>query len=182
MHSARSLPPSFAILVLALSVVACDSNNPSLPSSMTPNQPENTLRIEGDGDPVNYPIKEATYNWMARDHGVEFTLQCKTADVPDQDNPPKLEVTIVLDEKPELKAGSKWLNQPGYIDRDPLYNMTNYYQYSHESFEDFSVVILNTKEDIISCHIKGIAGEYGGDPVSIFADFKRDESLKRGVW
>ncbi len=153
---------------------------------MSPLQPENKLRVARDGKDVLFPVSLAAYNWKRKKHGVEFTLKCQTTALSDKDYPPNLEVTIVLAEEPEIKVGSEWLNQPAYIDRDPLYNVTNYYEWAHEGIEKFSVNILRISGDTITCNISGyVSLNTTGDdprPVSIMAEFKRENSLSRGVW
>ena len=174
-----------AIACLLLAVVGCESrDDPN--ETMATTQPKNTLRVEREGTLVDFPLSEASYNWVRRPHGIELTFACRAAEHPDQDHPPKVEVTIVLSEEPEIRAGVEWLNQPAYIDRDPLYNLTNYYGWTHEGFEDFSVRILGVEGSSVTCKLDGyISLNTDSDdpqPVSIVADFERDESMKRGVW
>ena len=153
---------------------------------MTRSQPDNTLRVSRDGIDVLFPVSRAAYNWKLKKHGYEFTLTCQTVELPENDYPPNLEVTIVLPDEPNIEAGVEWLNQPAYIDKDPLYNVTNYYEWTHEGFEDFSLHILKVEEVSITCRLTGyISLNSSGDdptPVSILANFHRDASVERGVW
>lgn len=174
------LTVAFLLVMLCGCSKDLEQNSP-MPSS----QPENTLAVKRDGAVVNFPVSEAVYNWKREEHGVEFTLMCRTAELADQDYEPNLEVTIVLADEPNIKVGSEWLNQPAYVEKNPLYNLTNYYEWTHEGFEDFSVSIRHIDEDTITCHITGYVSlnTSGDDPtlVSIVARFKHDESVERGV-
>lgn len=148
-------------------------------------QPKNTLQIERKGKLVLFPVTRATYNWQREGHGVEFTLACEAGDLLGQDFPPKVEVTIVLDKEPKIEAGAQWNRQPAYIDKDPLYNLSNYYEWAHEGFENFSISILEAGNNKMLCRLTGYVSLNRSVDVpvlvSIVAEFLRDESLARSV-
>lgn len=148
-------------------------------------QPKNTLQVARDGKLVLFPVSQAAYNWKREGHGVEFTLACKAGEVSGQDFPPKVEVTIILDDEPKIEAGAQWNKQPAYIDKDPLYNLSNYYEWTHEGFEDFSVSIMEVGNNKMLCRLTGYVSLNRSVDVpvlvSIVAEFLRDESLARSV-
>ena len=174
----------FATCTLAV-LVGCDKA-PTGDAVMVTTQPPNTLKIARDGVDVFFPVTEAAFNWIVRPHGCEFTLICKTGELEGQDHNPKMEATIVLPAEPEIAVGSEWLDQPAYIEKDPLYNLTNYYEWTHEGFEDFSLRILEVSGSRLKCHLTGFVSLNPSGrnpvPVSILADFDRDQAVKRGVW
>jgi hypothetical protein len=133
---------------------------------------------------VTLPITKATYNFNIEDHGCEFTLVCSTEK--NREYNPELEVTIVLPEPPSIQAGDKWLNQPAYIDQHPLFNLTNYYEWTHEGFEDFSVEVQEITEDTITCKLTGTITLNPGPHVdyraSVLAEFTKDKSAERSIW
>src|SRR4051812_1187835 len=105
-------------------------------------QSVNTLVVH-DRQPVVFHISSASYNLLERDdpHRFELTFHCSTESNPDVQHHPWLEVTIVLESKPPIEIGSGWHNQPGYIERQHLWNVSGYYEWTHENFEDFTVVV-----------------------------------------
>ncbi|BDS07365.1 hypothetical protein NT6N_24050 [Oceaniferula spumae] len=183
-NNKKDMRSRFIILVVAIPFWGCSEQHNNIESTMTREQPDNTLVTFRDDAEVVLSIASASYNFNVEPHGCEFTLSCVTKDTAEYN--PKLEVTIVLPEPPNIVAGDKWANQPAYIDRDPLFNLTNYYEWVHEGFEDFTLEVLKVSDDVITCRLTGTITLNPGPNkefrVSVLADFKRDKSIERSVW
>jgi CheY-like chemotaxis protein len=144
-----------------------------------------TLLIQ-DLFPAEFRLAAATFNCTERPHGWETTFHCET--LPNGGDPlhPKLEVTVVTAAKPQIVMGQRWDRQPAYIEREGLWNLTNYYEWGHEAFEDFAVEIVDQNPDGILCWIAGdISLNRQAIPnthVRVFGWFRHSAETKRSVW
>ena len=167
--------PLFTVILIASLCQSC--------KKQTPPQAAETLRAHQQGSILDFPVVGAYYNWVTKENGCELTFACDTAVIPEEHHNPNLEVTILLTEPPVVASGAEWLNQPAYVDQEA---MTNYYQWSHEGFEDFSVTILAVEGEEVHCRVSGLIKlNVEGrtlKPFTVIARFQRDKSLGRGVW
>ena len=172
------------ILAVALLLIGCGEKPKGEATTKVRDQPGNTLVTFRDGAEVVLPVSSASYDFNVEPHGCEFTLSCSTKEISEYN--PKLEVTIVLPEPPEIAPGDKWENQPAFIDRDPLFNLTNYYEWVHEGFESFSLEVLAVSGDVLTCRLTGTITLNPGPGTefraSVVADCRRDKSTKRSAW
>ncbi|MFT5469333.1 MAG: hypothetical protein ACI8UO_004453 [Verrucomicrobiales bacterium] len=149
-------------------------------------QPANTFDILRNDERILFPVSEAGYRWKIEPNGCEFTLRCEAEDTPEHNHGPLLEVTLILKNEPRLVAGTEWTNQPAYVEDPELGWLTNYYEWTHEGFENFSLKILNISgEGVLTCRLIGMVSlnpdRMDQVPVSVVADFKHDETVRRGV-
>ena len=146
---------------------------------------DNTLVIGEGQKTISFNTVEAKCNIRAVATGYELTFSCHTEKDDSLDYNPHLEVTIFQKDEPSLVTGNEWSKQPAYIDEDGFDNMTNYYQWSHEGLENFSVSILEHGDNTVKALIRGeidLNAQDNIEPiVSVLAYFKIDAELGRGV-
>jgi hypothetical protein len=152
-----------------------------------PQSSDNTLIVH-DRKKQAFEIAEATFNFVERDSPPRFelTFRCSTRPINGIYDHPNLEVTIVLQSEPVLLAGQTWALQPAYVDRENIWNVTNYYEWTHENFEDFTVSIREKRETSLLCeisgHIKLNRQDLPKTPVVVLAWFIQNPNTKRSVW
>jgi hypothetical protein len=169
----------FATSIVSFALLGCDKPTQQM------NTDPNSLEIRLPAGTQTLVVSEASYNLKQVDYGYELTFSCETEESSEVEYPPNLEVTVFSEEKPLLASGSAWENQPAYVDSVELGHLTNYYQWTHEGFENFSVRIMDVGEDSMRCLISGSVSlnPDGDDPVNVVvnANFLLDPNLGRGV-
>lgn len=152
-----------------------------------PKQTEDTLVVY-DREVQEFRSAEATFNLVERDdpYRFELTFYCSTIPIDGICHHPNLEVTIVTESKPKLTEGQTWSHQPAYIDQENIWNVTNYYEWTHEGFDDFTVSIHGLRESSMLCEITGHVRlnrqELTKTQVVVWAWFTHNSNTKRSVW
>jgi len=166
-------------LILILTIIA----SLSCQQMKAPQNTDKHLTIHLKENDIIYQIESASYNIRKEKTWYEFTLDIQTIELAERDYHPNVELSIVLKDIPKLKPGLKWIKQPCYIDDVEIGNITNYYEWCHEGFDDFNLEILSIKNNKIECVITGyiILNHQEDKPVkvSIHALFDHNKNLER---
>ena len=148
---------------------------------------KNTLTIHKEEIEL-FETKTGEYNIVKENHGYELTFSFDTKEVIDDEDldlyNPKVEVTIICSQKPTLNLHQSWKNQPGYIDATNLYNVTNFYQWTHENFNNFDLEIVGKEGSLLTVLLTGYIELNAGSniPVKVTAKaiFNHNPELTRG--
>lgn len=135
---------------------------------------------------LSAPIESAEYNIIKEKGWYEFTLRVNTEETESFDYPPNVEITVICYEPPEITKGKTWKKQPCYIDKEGITNVTNFYMWTHEGFDNYDLTILDVDEETITCKIVGYIElnnqEEKPTKVTIQAKFIRDKEVERSFY
>lgn len=147
----------------------------------------NTLTVH-DREPQVFELSTATYNVIQAADPLRFelTLRCDTLPIDGIYEHPNLEVTIVTDSMPQLLCGAVWRDQHGYIEREHIWNVTGYSEWTPETFEDFTVIVRERRDTELLCEVSGHIvlnrQELPETPVTVLGWFRHDPETKRSMW
>ena len=149
-------------------------------NSMMPKKPFTIHYSKGE---KNYAVNTAKYNINKTELGYELTLEVYTKETKEMSYNPSLELTIVFPREPTLKVGDIWRNQSSQT--KDLENLSNFYIWTHENFENYTVEVLEKTHLYIVFRVEGYIelnpSEDGTTKVSITTKFALDKNLSRNV-
>ena len=144
------------------------------------------LTLHSKDKDLTTTIKSAEYNINKVNNWYEFTLRADTKESDIFDYAPNVEITVICNEYPKLEKGKAWKNQPCYIEEEGKDNLTNFYMWTHEGFDNYDLTILDVNEETITCKIVGYIElnhqEEKPTKVSIQAKFIREKEVERSFY
>ena len=145
---------------------------------------------------LSFIPKTGAYNYHKTVEGFELNFALETED-PEENTKekkhvsygPSIQVKIYskYDFEEEIKVGFKKEHQPAYIDEHEEPWKSNYYCGHHQGLENFTIEILDKKENTLVCKVIGtindtlIKTDNSPIPVTIIAEFKKDPKLKNEI-